>query len=406
MSSADQHCIIVGASHAGVQCALRLRRLKFEGRITIVGEEVHAPYHRPPLSKDYLTGARALDRIALVPEAGYAKNKIDLVRGERAVAVNCDSRTLQLQGGRSLTYDHLVLALGARVRRLDVPGAELAGVHYLRDINDVNAIREEATAAKRAVVIGGGYIGLETAASLRKLGLEVTIVEAMQRVLQRVTGSVVSDFYRELHTSEGVQILESQQVQGFEGGQRVRAVQLESGLQLPADLVVVGIGVIPNTEMAATSGLAVDNGICVNEFAQTADPNVYAIGDCASFVHPLYDQRMRIESVQNAGEQGLAAARCIVGAPEPYATVPWFWSDQYHVKLQIAGLPVDTDSTLVRGDDRNTDGFSVLHLKDGKLIAIDAINRAKDFMQGRKLIAEGKQIDPEQLKDPTIPLVS
>ncbi len=404
MNLAEQHCIIVGASHAGVQCALRLRRLNFEGRITILGEEAHTPYHRPPLSKDYLTGARELDRIALVPEAGYDKNKIDLRRGERALAVHCDSRTLTLTDERYLKYDYLVLALGARVRRLNVPGSDLAGIHYLRNVDDVNAIREEAVAGKNAVVVGGGYIGLETAASLRKLGMDVTIVESMPRVLQRVTGRVVSDFYRQLHTSQGVQIVESDQVRHFEGSKRVRTVELESGMRLPADLVVVGIGVIPNTEMAATAGLAVDNGICVNEFAQTADPCVYAIGDCASFVHPLYDQRMRIESVQNAGEHGLTAARSIVGAPEPYATVPWFWSDQYHVKLQIAGLPVNTDETLIRGDDRSSDGFSVLHLQDGKLLAIDAINRPKDFMQGRKLIAEARPIDPDRLKDPAIPL--
>ncbi|MFK7888097.1 MAG: NAD(P)/FAD-dependent oxidoreductase [Gammaproteobacteria bacterium] len=403
-SAADAHCIIVGASHAGVQSALRLRRLGFEGRITMLGDEPHAPYHRPPLSKDYLTGEKPQERIALVPEAGYAKNGIDLRRDERATGVHCETRMLKLQDDRYLNYDHLILALGARVRRLNIQGSDLPGIHYLRNIGHVNAIRDQVVAGGKAVVVGGGYIGLETAASLRKLGMDVTIVESLERVLQRVTGKVVSNFYRRLHESQGVKIIESDQVTHFEGTKSVRAVQLASETRLPADLVIVGIGVIPNTEIAATAGLAVDNGICVDQFARTADEHVYAVGDCASFVHPLYDRRVRIESVQNAGEQALAAARSIVGAPEPYTAVPWFWSDQFDVKLQIAGLSHGADEVLVRGDAHEGAGFSVLHIKDGRLLAIDAINATKDFVHGRKLIAEGVELDPARAIDATLPL--
>lgn len=402
-SGGNEHCVIVGASHAGVQCATRLRRLGFAGRVTLVSEERHNPYHRPPLSKDYLTGEKTQDRLSLLPAAGFAKSNIELRCGERAVALDRATRTLQLQDQTSLNYDHLVLALGARARRLDANFPE-TGVHYLRHIDDVGAIQAHARADGRAVVVGGGYIGLEVAASLRKMGMAVTLVEAMERVLQRVTGETVSDFYRRLHASHGVTIIESDHVVDFDGEKAIRSVRLASGRQFSADLVVVGIGVIPNTDIAQAAGLEVENGICVNEFAQTNDPHVYAIGDCASIAHPLYSERLRIESVHNAGEGALAAARSIVGSPEPYTAVPWFWSDQYDVKLQIAGLPLDADKTLVRGDPNDDAGFAVLHLRGKHLVAIEAINRAKDFVQGRKLITDEVELDPEQLMDPSVPL--
>jgi 3-phenylpropionate/trans-cinnamate dioxygenase ferredoxin reductase component len=402
--TAPEHCVIIGASHAGTQVATGLRRHGYEGRITLVGEESQLPYHRPPLSKAYLKGEKAADGIRLAAPANYEKNRIELKLGVRVTTADSAAKSVGLSSGDTLNYSSLVLATGSVPRRLPLPGAELGGVHYLRSLEDVDRIRAEVAAQGNAVVIGGGYIGLEAAASLRSLGMQVTVLEAMDRVLQRVTSPEVSAFYQDLHTDEGVVIRTGARIAKLSGDHSVSAVELDSGESLPASLVIVGIGILPATSLAEQAGLELDNGICVDEYARSSDPDIYAVGDCASFVHPLYGKRLRLESVQNASDQALTAARHICGQPEPYCTVPWFWSDQYDVKLQIAGLAIDIDQTIVRADPDNPRSLSVLYLKEARLRAIDAMNRPRDFVFGKKLIMEKSVLDTARLADVAVGL--
>ena len=402
----NDRCVIVGASHAGVTCALRLRRLGWTGSITLVGEEPQVPYHRPPLSKDYLKGAKERESILLSGAASYEKADVDLLLSVRVETIDRERHRISTADGTYFEYDKLVLATGARARELPFAKPEVPGVCYLRSMADVDRIRDTANAGGNAVIIGGGYIGLETAASLRSLGVQVTVLEAMDRVLQRITSEPVSTFFTRVHREEGVEIREQSQVSGLIGTKSVEAVHLDSGEQIEADLVIIGIGVIPNTEMAAAAGLKVNNGICVDEFARTDDPDIYAIGDCSNFVHPRYDRQMRLESVQNANDQALTAAKSITGQPEPYNTVPWFWSDQYDVKLQIAGLAEGYDEIVVRGDSTTGRAMSVLYLQNKKLLAVDALNSPRDFVQGKKLILSGATLDSEVLVDPSVAILN
>ncbi len=403
-SSSDKRCVIVGGSHAGIGCAQKLRRLGWSGSIVVIGDEPHLPYHRPPLSKDYLKGTKDGDSIRLGSIGSYEKADIELRRGVQVISIDRDQRRVLTSDEAELSYNTLVLATGARARELPFAPRTLSGVCYLRDMHDVDRIRKLAAAAKRAVVIGGGYIGLEAAATMRGLGLEVTVVEAMDRVLQRVTSEPVSTFFARVHGEEGVDVREGEQVSGLAGVNRVEAVELGSGIRLDADLVVVGIGVIPNTALAEAAGLPVDNGISVDAFNRTADPDIYAIGDCASFVHGLYQRQMRLESIQNANDHGMTAARSITGAPEPYTALPWFWSDQYDVKLQIAGLSEGHDDMVIRGTADAGRTMSVFYLKDDRLLSVDAMNSPRDFLHGKKLILDNAVIDRQLLVDPDIPL--
>ncbi len=400
----DGRCVVVGASHGGAQVATRLRRLGWRGSISLIGDEAHLPYHRPPLSKDYLKGLKTKEGILLHAEAAYTNSDVNLMLGSRVEHIDRERQNVVLATGDKLAYDKLVLAVGSRPRVLPLPGAELDGVFYLRNADDVDRIRAAAAKGGRAVVIGGGYIGLEVAASLRTLGMEVTVLEAQERVLQRVTCESISAFFARVHREEGVDIREQVQAKAICGDDVVTGVELESGEVIETSLVIIGIGVMPNTNLAEEAGLAVSNGIEVNAYAQTNDPDIYAVGDCACFVHPRYGRQIRLESVQNANDQALVAAKSICGHAVAYDTVPWFWSDQYDLKLQIAGLAEGADEVIIRGNHDTGRSMSMLYLKEKKLLAVDAINRPRDFVFGKKLILDQAMLDTNKLADSDITL--
>lgn len=400
----NQKCIIVGASHASSQAAATLRQQGWQGSVTLIGDEPYMPYHRPPLSKDFLSGAKGLDDIFIRQQAFYEKHDLNLILGMRVCDINRGEKTIALADGENLPYDKLLITTGARVRKIDIPGSELSGVLYLRNLNDVHHIREHAGKGKKAVIVGGGYIGLETAASLCKLGMQVTVLESMPRVLQRVTAPEVSQFYTRVHQEEGVNIVTDVQVTAFEGSSGVEAVVCNGNNRYPADLVVVGIGVIPNTELAEQCGLDVNNGIVVDDYARTSDPDILAAGDCTYHYNTLYDRMLRLESVQNALDQAAVAAHTICGKDKRYNGVPWFWSDQFDLKLQIAGLSQGYSDVVVRGDINNGRKLSVFYLHNDRLLAVDAVNQPHDFMIGKRLISEKCKIDRQALADESVPL--
>ncbi|MGV6806858.1 MAG: NAD(P)/FAD-dependent oxidoreductase [bacterium] len=400
----DEHCIIIGGSHAAAQLAPSLRQSGWQGKITIISEEPFLPYHRPPLSKAYLDGSIGLEQVQIRPEQFYEKNDIDLLLGSSVTAIDRESKTVTLHDGGTVPYTKLALTTGAKVRKLSIPGAELEGVHYLRDMGDVHQIKHFIGEGKSAVIIGGGYIGLETAASLRKLGMDVTILEAMPRVLERVTTAEVSAFYTRVHREEGVKIITGAAVEHLSGSEHVQAVVCGDGTELPADLVVIGVGVIPATELAEAAGLETNNGIVVDEFARTSDPDIVAAGDCTFHYNPIYDRELRLESVQNATDQAKVAARTLCGNLERYNALPWFWSDQFDLKLQIAGLSQGYDQVVIRGNTESGRSFSAFYFANGKLLAVDSVNRPKDYMLTRKALTEGKSISPEQVSDESLDL--
>jgi len=396
-------CVVVGASHAGVQVALSLRAQGWDGDIVLLGEEDGLPYQRPPLSKDFLTGAKTPDSIALRPAALYAKQGVDYRPGQRVVGIDRARRCVQLASGDELAYDGLALATGTRPRRLELPGSELKGIHYLRSLGDAIAIRADLATARRAVIIGGGYIGLEAAASLRQCGLEVSVLEALPRVLARVTTEVLSTFFHRLHADEGVSIATGVTIRALEGEGSVAGVRTADGRFYPADVVLVGIGVLPNVELAEAAGLEVGNGIRVDGQARTSDPLIVAAGDCTWHFNPIYQREMRLESVQNATDQARVAAATLCGKFETYQVLPWFWSDQYDVKLQIAGLAQGHDAVIVRGDVSQR-SFAIFYLRGDQLLAVDAINRPQEFMVAKKLIVDRTPLLAHQLADETVPV--
>ena len=395
--------IIIGAGHAGGEAAIQLRKAGYEAPVTIIGEEPHAPYERPPLSKDLLAGTMEPERLFLRPHDFYAGHDIGLKLGVRVNTIHRAARELELAGGERAAYDSLILATGARARRLPVPGAELAGIHVIRTIEDSEGLRAAMASGRRMVLVGGGYIGLEAAAVARKRGLEVTVLEAAGRLLARSGSPAVAGYYRRLHEAQGVRVLLGQCITAFEGEGRVRAVRMADGTRHAADIVVIGIGVSPNTGLAEAAGLAVDNGIVVDEYCRTADAAIYAIGDVSCHPSALYGRMLRLESVHNAMAQARVAARAIAGTPEPYDEVPWFWSNQYEVRLQIAGVRLEGDETVVRGDMAGG-SFAVAHLREGRLAALEAVNNPRDFMAAKKLIAARTVIDAPKLADATVPL--
>ncbi len=397
---ATEHAVIVGASHAAAQLATSLRQGGWSGRISIVGEEPIPPYHRPPLSKAYLAGEKHSDELLIRPAAFYEKNEVDLVLGTRVTGLDRSNRQITLHDGGTIPYTRLALTTGARVRKLEsLPGNDLDGVFYLRDLGDVDQVRGYVGAGKSAVIIGGGYIGLETAASMRKLGMEVTVLEALPRVLQRVTAPEVSAFYSRVHGEEGVNVVTEASVEALEGDGMVQQVRLGDGNILSADLVVIGVGVMPATELAEQAGLEVDNGIVVDEFARTTDPDIVAAGDCTSHFNPIYDRRLRLESVQNATDQAKVAANTLCGKLEAYNALPWFWSDQYDLKLQIAGLSQGYDRVVLRGSADSGRSFAAFYFEGDRLLAVDAINRPREFMLARRALAAGQSANPELLAD-------
>nr|TFG55627.1 MAG: hypothetical protein E4H34_00110 [Hyphomicrobiales bacterium] len=399
--------VIVGAGQAGVQAVASLRAEGFSGALTLIGDEAFPPYQRPPLSKAYLAGELVRERLFLKPESFYSENHCALRLNKKIVRIDREARQVYLGDGESVPYGKLLLTTGARVRKISVPGADLPGIHYLRGIEDVDLLRPLIAPGKHLVVVGGGYIGLEVAAVAVKHGLKVTILEALERVMQRAVSPQLSKFYQDEHAAKGVQIKLGLSVQGFEGAERVERV-VTARESFDADIVLVGIGVVPNAEIAEQAGLPTNNGIIVDAYTQTSDPNIFAAGDCTN--HPTNflggdNDRIRLESVQNAIDQAKHAAMAMLGRPKPYHAVPWFWSDQYDLKLQIAGLARQGDELVVRGDPAKRK-FAVFHLAHGAINAVEAVNSAPEYIVGRTLIAEGKKIDAGQLIDSSVPMKS
>ncbi len=395
--------VIAGAGHAAGQVVATLKHKKFAGRIVLVGEESHLPYQRPPLSKKFLAGELQAERLYVKPAAFYDDAQCDVRLGVRVDRIDRDASRLITADGQEIAYTTLILALGSRVRKVPVAGSDLDGVHYLRNIDDVDRIRAGIESAQSLVIIGAGYIGLEVAAVCRERGLDVTVIEMADRVLSRVVAPEVSVFFQAKHADHGVKILLSTQLDAFQGDGRLRSVRTTDGQEVPADLCIVGIGITPNTGLAEAAGLEVDDGIVVDDMCRTSDQDIYAIGDCTSHPNSIYGRRLRLESVHNALEQAKTAASNICGSQARYSQVPWFWSDQYDVKLQIAGLSQGYDQTVLRGNP--DDGkFACLYLQQGSLIAVDAINSPRDFVQSKQLIANRAVIDPMLLADAAVAL--
>lgn len=395
----DDHVVIIGASHAAVQLMISLRQQGWLGAITTISDEPHMPYQRPPLSKSYLDGSVEEDRLVLRAAETYDKLKVDFKLGCKVMSIDAKNKQLTLDTGEQIGFTKLALCTGARVRQLDLPGSELEGVHYLRTMDDVKAIRQSAKKASRAVIIGGGYIGLETAASLTKLGIKVTVLETETRLLKRVASEQVSGFYKRLHEEEGVEIRLGSKVVALQGNSQVKSVVCDDDSHSGADMVIIGVGVIPNTELASEAGLVVENGIVVDQFAQTSHPDIVAAGDCTFHPNALLKKSLRLESVPNASEQAKAAAASLCGIKKAYSELPWFWSDQFDVKLQIAGISQGYTKAVVRGDASAGRSFSVFYIKDQYVIAADCINRPKDFMVAKKLILQQSKIDVAALVD-------
>jgi 3-phenylpropionate/trans-cinnamate dioxygenase ferredoxin reductase component len=401
-----EQILIVGAGQAAVQTVDTLRRKGFTGKLTLVGEEPWLPYQRPPLSKKYLAGSVQRERLLIRPAQFYAEHHVATHLGRRVTEIARHARHVRLDDGLALPYDALLLATGSRPRRLLAPGAELAGVHMLRTIADVDRIRAAAAAGARLVIIGGGYIGLEVAATARELGMEVTVLEMAGRVMARVTCPEISAFYEAEHARAGVRIHCNARVRALHGDARtgcVRSVLTEEGAEHPADMVLVGVGVVPADELAQAAGLECENGIVTDAYCRTSDALIWAAGDCASHLNRQYGRHLRLESVDNAFEQGTTVALNMLGTPTLHDKVPWFWSDQFDLKLIIVGVGQGYDTLVMRGAPA-TRSFSACYLRGGELVAIDSINAPKDHMAARKLIAAHARPDLGKLADPAIAL--
>ena len=395
---------IVGGGHAGGNAAALLRQYGYAGRIVLVSSEPVPPYHRPPLSKAYLKGEAGVERLWLKPRAFYDDNRIELTLGVAAQSIDRAGKTLALSDGSTLGYDTLILATGSTPRVLTIPGHDLDGVLTLRSLADADLLRALAQPGAKLAVIGAGYIGLEAAAAARQLGHDVTVLEAAPRVLARVAGEAVSAFYEREHRAQGVDLRTGAAVAGFVGADgRLSGVQLADGEIVPADFAIVGVGVVPAMSLAQQAGLACADGIEVDADARTSDPAIFAIGDCARRPLAHYGRAGRLESVHNAVEQAKLAASAIAGKPRPACDVPWFWSDQYDLKLQTVGLAQGHDATVVRGDPAAR-RFAVYYLKDGALLAVDAVNAMPDFLFGKKLAGTGVKLDVDALRDPATDL--
>lgn len=399
----SKRVVIAGAGHAAGQVVASLRQHEFDGQIVLVGDEPYLPYQRPPLSKKYLAGEMPAERLYVKPASFYTDAGVELHLETTITAIDRGAKLLRVADGEDVAYDKLVLALGSRVRQLPVEGVGLRGVHYLRNIADVDGIRENLEPGRRLVIIGAGYIGLEVAAVAQQAGVEVTVIEMADRVMSRVVSPEISDFYQIEHTNQGVRFRLSMGVASLNGKKRVKSVTTTDGEKIAADLVVIGVGIQPNTELATDAALTVDNGIVVNDRCRTEDPDIYAVGDCTCHPNAIYQRNLRLESVHNAVEQAKTAAANLCEEDSAYAQVPWFWSDQYDLKLQIAGLSDGYDDVVIRGNPAER-SFSCLYLENGRLIAVDAINAPRDFVQSKQLIADRAEILKEELADPEIAL--
>lgn len=398
-----QNIVIIGAGQAATQAANSLRQGGYNGRLVMLGDEGIAPYQRPPLSKAYLMDTIDLERLQFRGPDQWEKDNIELRVNDPAIAIDRENKKVSTKSGEVLSYDKLIIATGSRVREIPCEGNQLRGINYLRTLGQSDDLKTDLANAKSIVIVGAGYVGLEVAAIARKKGLEVTVIEAAPRVLARVAAPIISQFYENLHASHGVNIMTNCGVSGFKGDTKVEAVVLSDGREIKADVVLVGIGIIPNSEIAAEAGIICNNGIDVDENARTSDENIYACGDCSNRYVELFDVRMRLESVHNAIEQGKLAAANILGQDQPKLDTPWFWSDQYDIKLQITGLFNGAIQHIVRGNiDENK--FAVFHLDaQNRILAIDAINSPAEFLVGKKLVAAKAKLSPEQISDVSIP---
>ncbi|MDP6095175.1 MAG: FAD-dependent oxidoreductase [Gammaproteobacteria bacterium] len=399
----SENCIIVGASHAGTTLALQLRRAGWQGAIHLVSNENELPYQRPPLSKDLLAGTKELEQILLRPQKLYEDNDINLLLGTEVMSIDPAAREVELSNNAVMAYNTLALCTGARARRIAL-GEGIENLFYIRTARDVLELKSKVRVGKKAVIIGGGYIGLETAAVLATSGMDVVVLEMAERILQRVTGELMSSFISELHHKHNVRIETFTNIVSItEDGGTVNLV-CDGGDTYQGDVVIVGVGIEPNIKLAETAGVELDNGIQVNEFLQTSNAHIYAAGDCVNHYSPLYQRRIRLESVQNATDQAKTVAANICGQRQVYDSLPWFWSDQYNIKLQMAGLNTDYDKLVLRGsvDKAETKGFALFYLNQERLIAADCVNRPKEFMVSKQLIKEGAQVRPNVLADESI----
>ncbi len=402
--------LIVGAGHAGAQAAIALRQQKFTGSIGVIGAEPELPYERPPLSKEYLAGDKSFERLLIRPPAFWAEREISFLLSTMVASVDAAGHVVVTDQDESIGYGTLIWAAGGQPRRLSCAGYHYAGIHTIRTRADVDLLESELATTDRIVVIGGGYIGLEAAAVLRKFDKSVTLIEALDRVLARVAGAPLSRFFEAEHRAHGVDLRLGAMVEAVEGNEagRVTGVRLATGELMPADMVIVGIGIVPSVGPLLTAGAEGSNGVLVDEHCRTSLADIYAVGDCAA--HPNRFARgevIRLESVQNANDQATLVAKALTGAPEPYAAVPWFWSNQYDLKLQTVGLSIGHDAVVTRGDPQ-TRSFSVVYLREGAVIALDCVNATRDYVQGRALVLSGalsgQQVDPARIADAATPL--
>jgi 3-phenylpropionate/trans-cinnamate dioxygenase ferredoxin reductase subunit len=398
----DQKIIIIGGGQAGCQTATSLRALGFLGEISIYCSENYLPYQRPPLSKKFLLGELDKERLFFKPEKFYRDNNINFFLNSYVAKIEKENKKIFLNNNEEDSYDKLVIATGTKPREIDVDKDSAKNIFYLRSIDDVSEIKDKVQSSKKVAIIGGGYIGLEVAAILKKLGLSVTIIEMAGRILERVTSQIISDFYTKVHNEEGVKILTNTSVESITKKSKDMEILTNNGA-ISADFVVVGIGVIPCDELASESGLKVQNGILVNEFCETSEKDIYSAGDCTVHPNSYYNKDIRLESVHNAIEQGKTVASSIMNKKTPYNQIPWFWSDQYDLKLQIAGLCIDYDDIIVRGNSDNR-SFAVFYMKDNYMIASDCINCPGEHMMSRRIISDKIIVDKDRLSDVLIPI--
>ena len=400
-----KNLVIVGGGQSAAQCVLTLKRNAFKNKITLISEEKHIPYQRPPLSKEYLSDEVTLERVYMKSKEFYDQNNVEIISSTKVIAIDRNKKSLTLSNTENLQYENLVLATGSRVRKLEVEGSHLSNINYLRTIEEADQLKKYFKLGKKLVVIGAGYIGLEVAAAAIKKGLGVTVIEMDDRVMKRTVDPIISNYFDSLHRSKGAEIILNAALERFEGRKEVEKVICSNGKILEADGVVVGVGIIPNQEIAKSAGLKCNNGIVVDKFGRTEDPFIFACGDCTNHPNPSLNKNLRLESVHNALEQAKTVAFSLIGKPEKYDQIPWFWSDQYEEKLQIVGLSGDHDEIVTRGS-MAEGNFMLFFLKKGELIAINSVNNPKEFLISKKLVANKLKISSDVLCDQSTDLKS